>query len=195
VFAGITRLNFSAALTEISMLATDPLSTPQTPDFAQSAETELWAGAESAVEKENAGTGIFCLFRRSSRRARRRKACYQPAPTPTSRATSKASIGVRLLKRLRCLGFHGDDRYQTGSTRLPRCGSPKRPQVTQRIQKSETAYPNRIDLNPNYTFDRFIKGPSNEHAYAAPLSGLRRSRMTITIPFISTAGWGSARRT
>lgn len=33
--------------------------------------------------------------------------------------------------------------------------------------KSETAFPNRIDLNPNYTFDRFIKGPSNEHAYAA----------------------------
>lgn len=33
--------------------------------------------------------------------------------------------------------------------------------------RSETAFPNRINLNPGYTFDRFIKGPSNEHAYAA----------------------------
>lgn len=36
-----------------------------------------------------------------------------------------------------------------------------------RQARPETAFPNRIDLNPNYTFERFIKGPSNEHAYAA----------------------------
>lgn len=40
--------------------------------------------------------------------------------------------------------------------------------------RSETAFPNRIDLNPHYTFDRFIKGPSNEHAYAAALGAAQK---------------------
>lgn len=34
---------------------------------------------------------------------------------------------------------------------------------------NETAYPNYIALNPRYTFERFVKGPSNEHAFAAAM--------------------------
>lgn len=33
--------------------------------------------------------------------------------------------------------------------------------------KSANVFPGQIALNPHYTFERFIKGPSNEHAYAA----------------------------
>jgi len=50
------------------------------------------------------------------------------------------------------------------------------PPVTQQktVARAETAFPNKIDLNPNYTFDRFIKGPSNEHAYAAALGAAEK---------------------
>jgi chromosomal replication initiator protein len=40
--------------------------------------------------------------------------------------------------------------------------------------KTEKSFPNKIDLNPNYTFTRFIKGPSNEHAYAAALGAAQK---------------------
>ncbi|MDH5716297.1 MAG: chromosomal replication initiator protein DnaA [Spirochaetia bacterium] len=33
--------------------------------------------------------------------------------------------------------------------------------------QANSAYPKYIALNPNYTFERFIKGPSNEHALVA----------------------------
>ncbi|MDH5720031.1 MAG: chromosomal replication initiator protein DnaA [Spirochaetia bacterium] len=33
----------------------------------------------------------------------------------------------------------------------------------------ENDYPKLINLNPNYTFEKYIKGPSNEHAYMAAL--------------------------
>ena len=36
-------------------------------------------------------------------------------------------------------------------------------------RKSETAYPNAIEINNRYLFDRFVKGPSNEHAFAAAM--------------------------
>jgi chromosomal replication initiator protein len=42
------------------------------------------------------------------------------------------------------------------------------------LPRAESAFPNRIELNPNYTFERFIKGPSNEHAYAAALGAAEK---------------------
>ncbi len=36
------------------------------------------------------------------------------------------------------------------------------------------AYPNTIILNPKYTFDRFVRGPSNEHAFAASFGAAQR---------------------
>ena len=32
---------------------------------------------------------------------------------------------------------------------------------------NQSAYPNKIAVNPQYTFERFVRGPSNEHAFAA----------------------------
>lgn len=49
-----------------------------------------------------------------------------------------------------------------------------RPAREKPAARSETAFPNKIDLNPNYTFDRFIKGASNEHAYAAALGSAEK---------------------
>lgn len=44
---------------------------------------------------------------------------------------------------------------------------------TKQIEKTApvrlSSYPNHIDLNKNYTFDKFVKGPSNEHAFAAAM--------------------------
>ncbi len=34
---------------------------------------------------------------------------------------------------------------------------------------NQSAYPGEIKLNPKYTFDRFVKGPSNDHALAAAI--------------------------
>lgn len=63
------------------------------------------------------------------------------------------------------IGFHGAITLRTAAAAPSSITAKALP--TAKNQRSETAYPNRIDLNPNYTFDRFIKGPSNEHAYAA----------------------------
>ncbi|MFO1526647.1 MAG: chromosomal replication initiator protein DnaA [Turneriella sp.] len=69
------------------------------------------------------------------------------------------------------LGFHGEILFKT-TTAAP-VSKPDRPAAAKN-QRSETAYPNRIDLNPHYTFDRFIKGPSNEHAYSAALGAAEK---------------------
>lgn len=64
------------------------------------------------------------------------------------------------------LGLSGEVIFRAAEgERLPRL--PHNATPAKKAHRSETAFPNRIDLNPNYTFDRFIKGPSNEHAYAA----------------------------
>lgn len=34
---------------------------------------------------------------------------------------------------------------------------------------NQSAYPSEIKLNPKYTFDRFVRGPSNDHAMAAAI--------------------------
>lgn len=41
------------------------------------------------------------------------------------------------------------------------------PKKAEKIVVQEPNYPHTIQLNPQYTFERFIKGPSNEHAYFA----------------------------
>lgn len=49
------------------------------------------------------------------------------------------------------------------------------PTPTARIRNSiEGHYPNHIELNPHYTFNRFIRGPSNEHAYAAAFGAAQK---------------------
>lgn len=70
------------------------------------------------------------------------------------------------------LGFHGEIVLRTATTQA--AVTPAKAAPATKNQRSETAYPNRIDLNPNYTFDRFIKGPSNEHAYAAALGAAQK---------------------
>jgi len=40
-------------------------------------------------------------------------------------------------------------------------------------RKSESAYPNAIEINSRYLFDRFVKGPSNEHAFAAAMGAAK----------------------
>jgi len=35
------------------------------------------------------------------------------------------------------------------------------------LEINQSAYPNKISVNPNYVFERFVRGPSNEHALAA----------------------------
>lgn len=37
-------------------------------------------------------------------------------------------------------------------------------------------YPQKLELNPGYTFDRFVRGPSNEHAYIAALSAAENKK-------------------
>lgn len=69
------------------------------------------------------------------------------------------------------LGFSGEIVLRTAP--VVSAPAPKAAPAT-KGQRSETAYPNRIDLNPNYTFDRFIKGPSNEHAYAAAFGAAQK---------------------
>ena len=50
-----------------------------------------------------------------------------------------------------------------------RSSPPTTPAASQPIPVAAGSYPHVIHLNPNYTFERFIKGPSNEHAFSAAL--------------------------
>lgn len=78
----------------------------------------------------------------------------------------KSQYKTLINEEAQLLGFSGEVIIRAAEgERLPRIS--QNASTTKRANRSETAFPNRIDLNPNYTFDRFIKGPSNEHAYAA----------------------------
>jgi chromosomal replication initiator protein len=79
----------------------------------------------------------------------------------------RGQYGDRIAEEARKLGFSGDIQVQAVATNA--ASIVEKTVVAPKQQRSETAYPNRIDLNPHYTFERFIKGPSNEHAYAAAL--------------------------
>lgn len=70
----------------------------------------------------------------------------------------------RIQEIVAALGFSGAVHIVARKAVAAEAAPKKSPTHTAR---SETAFPNKIDLNPHYTFERFIKGPSNEHAYAA----------------------------
>jgi chromosomal replication initiator protein len=76
-----------------------------------------------------------------------------------------------IAEEMKALGLNGDIQLLDNGQVAAEAPiiSQTRPSV-----RAETAFPNRIDLNPNYTFDRFIKGPSNEHAYAAALGAAQK---------------------
>jgi chromosomal replication initiator protein len=83
----------------------------------------------------------------------------------------QSQYAKRLAEEAVLAGFHGKILFRSAEAeRLPRVESIS----PVKAKHSETAYPNRIDLNPNYIFDRFIKGPSNEHAYAAALGAAQK---------------------
>jgi chromosomal replication initiator protein len=76
-----------------------------------------------------------------------------------------------IAEEMKALGLNGDIQLLDNAQVAAEAPiiSQTRPSV-----RAETAFPNKIDLNPNYTFDRFIKGPSNEHAYAAALGAAEK---------------------
>ena len=78
----------------------------------------------------------------------------------------------QIADEAKLLGFGGEIVLRTAA--VSAAATPAKVTATVKGQRSETAYPNRIDLNPNYTFDRFIKGPSNEHAYAAAFGSAQK---------------------
>ncbi|MCS6983583.1 MAG: chromosomal replication initiator protein DnaA [Leptospiraceae bacterium] len=71
-------------------------------------------------------------------------------------------IKKRYLKLLTDLASQAAE--QPVEVELTSSGKPQRPPS---LVNQERNYPQTIHLNPNYTFERFIKGPSNEHAYSA----------------------------
>lgn len=82
----------------------------------------------------------------------------------------QSQYGKRIADDAAVAGFSGQVLFRSVEPeRLPRLEA-----IATKTKNSETAFPNRIDLNPNYTFDRFIKGPSNEHAYAAALGSAEK---------------------
>lgn len=82
----------------------------------------------------------------------------------------EAQYKRQLCDEASLLGYHGDILV------VAKASEPSRlPNIAKaNPNRAETAFPNRIDLNPNYTFDRFIRGPSNEHAYAAALGAANK---------------------
>ena len=83
----------------------------------------------------------------------------------------QSQYGKRIADEAAAAGFTGKISIrQTEAARLPRLDA----LPVAKPKAAETAFPNRIDLNPNYTFERFIKGPSNEHAYAAALGSAQK---------------------
>jgi len=92
-------------------------------------------------------------------------------PTPEIERHLQSQYGKRIADEAAATGFSGSIILRAAlEERLPRLEN-----IAAIKQKPpETAFPNKIDLNPNYTFDRFIKGPSNEHAYAAALGSAQK---------------------
>lgn len=83
----------------------------------------------------------------------------------------QSQYGKRIADEAAAAGFAGKIVFrQAEAGRLPRLDA----LPVAKPKPAETAFPNRIDLNPNYTFERFIKGPSNEHAYAAALGSAQK---------------------
>jgi len=87
-------------------------------------------------------------------------------PNEDIRRHLESQYKKQLCEEASLCGYHGEiyltARPAPESTRLPKV-------LAKNTERSETAFPNKIDLNPGYTFDRFIRGPSNEHAYAAAI--------------------------
>ncbi len=72
----------------------------------------------------------------------------------------KISIVIESLKECQ-------NNKQTG-TSIPERTNKNHILQTDAKKKSETTF-NNINLNPKYTFERFIQGPSNQHAYSVAL--------------------------
>jgi len=155
------------------MLFTDPQSQPQAPEYALAAETDLWPSLKAQLKKKMPAQ-VFSVFFADLQASVEDEKLVIGCANPDIARHLEGQYRRKIAEEASLLGFHGDIVIRQAVAPAAALRISDVPQVTQRIQKSETAYPNRIDLNPNYTFDRFIKGPSNEHAYAAAFGSAQK---------------------
>ena len=150
------------------MLDSDlPTHSPRT-DLARAANLDFWTSLKSQLKQKMPAQVYSVFFSDLTASIEGEELLIACANADIARHL-EGQYRRKIAEEAAALGFHGPISIRHTAT-APAAAALRvvdNPQTSARIQKSESAYPNRIDLNPNYTFDRFIKGPSNEHAYAA----------------------------
>ncbi|MBV6493255.1 MAG: Chromosomal replication initiator protein DnaA [Turneriella sp.] len=145
------------------MLNTDPTTRNAVDSPYISTEHRIWQPL-SAKLKKKLPQQVFQIFFADTKVEMQKEDLVLIAPSPEIAKHIQTQYLKTIQEDALEMGFQG--KILAISQKIEKA-APLTNKTAQKPKQGETAYPNRIDLNPNYTFERFIKGPSNEHAYAA----------------------------
>ncbi len=152
------------------MLHADTHLNPPTESVRISEANQVWLPIQESLRKKISAP-VFAVFFKDVKADLSAGDLVLVCPNSEIERHLQSQYGKRIADEAAATGFAGKIIFrQAEAERLPRLDA--LPAAKQK--NPETAFPNRIDLNPNYTFDRFIKGPSNEHAYAAAFGAAQK---------------------
>ncbi|GAB4430764.1 MAG: chromosomal replication initiator protein DnaA [Turneriella sp.] len=152
------------------MLHTEPNAHQHPAETLVAGKTDAWQTIKEKV-RHKIPAQVFAIFFAELEARWENNTLYIICPGSEVKKHLQGQYRRLIAEEMKALGLSGDIQMLDNAhvTAEAPIVSQTRPLV-----RAETAFPNKIDLNPNYTFDRFIKGPSNEHAYAAALGAAEK---------------------
>ncbi len=130
----------------------DSYQTPQTPEIS-ALHGNIWPSLKEQLRKKVPGQ-VFSVFFSEINAEMMNDELVLNCPSVEVERHLQRQYVRQIADEAKRLGFNGPIVLRTA----PVVSTPTlKAAPATKGQRSETAYPNRIDLNPNYTFDRFIK--------------------------------------
>lgn len=152
------------------MLHTEQTAHQPVQELLLAGKSDYWATIKERVQQKIPAQ-VFAIFFAELEARWENNTLFIICPSAEVKKHLQGQYRRLIAEEIKALGLSAEIQL-LDNAQVTRENSPVVQQKT--VARAETAFPNKIDLNPNYTFDRFIKGPSNEHAYAAALGAAEK---------------------